>query len=110
MKRYIKGASRASVLRGIRNDLINEGKHAEINRESHNCVDVFDENGNIIEQHYATVSDEHPTKKRYKYVKADPPGTGDYNRIDYDVEVNDFSGVDHLIKYVSRTNKDKTTR
>lgn len=109
MKRYIRSASRLSVLRDIERDLKQEGKDAKVNN-SHSCVDVFDDKGNLIEQHYASIEETHPTKKRYKYVKADPPGTGEYNRIVYDAEVNDYSGVDHLIKYVNKTNSDKVDR
>lgn len=95
--------SYSSVLKRIRDDLVSEGKNAKINN-NHRCVDVFDDNGAILEQHYPEETS--PTfSRRGKFVKVGP-GLGDYilTRVNYNKR--NYTDADHLVKYVNKTNKD----
>lgn len=91
-------------MKAILDQLVSEGKSARIN-EKHRCVDVLDDDGCIIEQHYPEFSS---TKKgrRGKFVPV-PEGEGNYilTYVDYDKKC--YTDDNHTIKYVNKTNKDK---
>lgn len=105
MKRVITAdyASYSSVLERIKEDLIREGRRAVVNK-NHKCVDVFDENARIIEQHYP--EEISPTSSsRGKFVKVGK-GLGDYILTKVDYSKRNYTDKDHLVKYVNKTNKD----
>lgn len=109
MKRVITADSKSysSVLKRIRDDLISEGKNAEINK-NHKCVDVFDEKGSIVEQHYP--EEISPTSSsRGKFVKVGP-GLGDYILTKVNYTKRNYTDKDHLVKYVNKTNKDNRSK
>ena len=49
MKRYIQSDARLNALKQIEVDARNQGLNAKINKET-GCVDIFDRDGNVIEQ------------------------------------------------------------
>ena len=105
MKRVFTADSKSysSVLKRIRDDLVSAGKNAEINN-NHKCVDVFNENGAIVEQHY--LEEISPTSSsRGKFVKVGE-GLGDYILTKVDYSKRNYTDKGHLVKYVNKTNKD----
>ena len=109
MKRYIRCDTKLNILRKIESDLIAEGRNAQYCRE-HHCVNVFDDSGNIIEQHYAEETPKKLDQEKFRYRKALPGEKAEYVRVYYDSKVKDYTDIDHLVKYVSRTNKDRSER
>lgn len=105
LKRVITCDSKSysSVLKRIRDDLLSEGKDARINK-NHKCVDVFDGDDEIVEQHYPEETS--PTSsRRGKFVKVGP-GLGDYILTKVNYNKRNYTYKDHLVKYVNKTNKD----
>ena len=107
MKRYIRTTSiecdsQFSALAQIRDAAMSEGLTAKVNK-LHHCVDIFDDDGKIIEQRYAEeIGKSAKTSHRYNYVG---PGNGDYERIDYKTQRRDYTSEDPYIKYISYTNR-----
>ena len=101
MKIYIKSESQESALRKIRQDAINEGFEAQVNK-LHHCVDVF-KGGRIVQQRYAEEIGRTPKEKhKYNYVGQNQ---GDYERVDYESHVRDYTSENPYIKYVRKTNR-----
>lgn len=105
LKRVILASltSYSYVLKLILNDLLSEGKKAEISQD-HKCVNEYDNDGFIIGQHYPRETE--PTKStRGRFVKV-PEGKGNYIMVTSEYKKRNFTNDDHLIKHVDKTNKD----
>lgn len=97
----IFSATKRDALKSIQNTLISQGSNCKINR-SHNCVDVFDDNGNIIEQVYPKLSGTRPgSRVRYQYVGQ---GNGDFIQFTQAVNESDYDPDDTYVKYIRTTN------
>lgn len=92
-----------SALNEIAKNVELSGSKCKINKK-HHCVDVFDDNGNIIEQWYPKASGKIPsTRNRYEYVG---PGNGDFIKLIRDVQETSYTSEDPYIKYIRSTNED----
>lgn len=111
MKLYVRStvtsAKYGVALKKLKKILDSKGVKCEINKD-HNCVDVFDSNGFISEQHYARETDSVSVKKYYyKYVG---PGQGDYIKMDHVREERRYTELDPYIKFIKFTNDPKDHR
>lgn len=102
MYRYVKATSRSHALQAIYKDLIRSGYRAEINKD-HNCVDVFDEYGQVVEQQYPErLPDKERTREGFLYVGENQ---GDYIKVERSGTEKDYSSKSHLVKHVSKTER-----
>ena len=100
MKLYISSAvnSYSKILKVIEKELLNDGKIAKVNL-SDRCVDVFDDEGAVIEQHYPVIYDEvQSSRGKFEYVG---PGNGDYICTQTEYIKKRYTEKGHRIKKVS---------
>lgn len=100
MKRYIKAAigSYSKILKTIEKKLRSQNRNAYVNK-SDSCVDVFDDKGNVIEQHYPVqVDDVESSRGKFQYVGE---GNGDYICTQVKYAKKRYTDENHRVKKVS---------
>ena len=104
MKRVIISSSYSRVLTEIFTDLESAGFNVRINKQ-HRCVDVLDESGNVIEQHYPEFDKEvESTRGKFVYVGE---GNGDYKLDRSPYLKKEYKKGGHLIKQVNKSIRSK---
>lgn len=106
MKRVILSSNifadeRLNALRKLQSMMSKDGIDCEVNKR-HRCVDVFDENGLIVEQRYVKEDGKiSSVRTYYQYVG---PGNGDFIQLTRPTQVTKYSTEDPYIKFIRSTN------
>lgn len=101
-------------MRRLAKSLQKQGISAEYN-DNNRCVDVFDSDGNLIEERFLPEPTGTKIHKKFRYHEAsqeelENPEIQKYVREDYFSELQDFSDEDTYNVYVHHTNRDKKKR